>query len=175
MGSPSALQHHKGAFKNRRQQDSALRHTGNDMGNTNSIRPSVGAVIFKGSEVLLIKRGRPPLKNHWSIPGGKLEFGEKVEEALVREVREETGVEINVIGLIDVFESLPQREGDSHYLMIDYVAEWVSGEPVPGDDAEEAEFLSFPEALSRLAWDQTRTALQQAKLALKKAKEAASD
>jgi 8-oxo-dGTP diphosphatase len=139
------------------------------------IKPAVGAVVFKGSDVLLIKRGRPPLKGHWSIPGGKIEYGEPMEEAVCREVREETGVEIKLLGLIDVFEALPVLEGpnmkgherasDSHYIMIDYVAEWVSGEPEAADDAEAAEFMPYPQALSCLAWDKTRTALQQAKAA----------
>ncbi|MCI5043428.1 MAG: NUDIX hydrolase [Aquisalinus sp.] len=137
------------------------------------IKAAVGAVVFRGHEVLLVKRGRPPLQGHWSIPGGKIEFGESMQAAVVREVREETGIEIEIIGLIDVFESLPQKDEDGHYLMVDYVARHVGGDPVASDDAEEAEFVSFPEALSRLAWDQTRTALQQAKLALRRAEEQA--
>ena len=141
------------------------------MSENRPIIASVGAVVFKGSDVLVVKRGRPPLQGHWSIPGGKLEYGETLADAVAREVREETGCEIRVIGLIDVFEARPQKIGEAHYLLIDYVAEWVSGDVVPADDADEAEFVSFPEALSRLAWDQTRTALQKAKLALKKARE----
>jgi len=142
------------------------------MSENRPIIASVGAVVFKGSDVLVVKRGRPPLKGHWSIPGGKLEYGEALADAVAREVKEETGCEINVIGLIDVFEARPQKIGEAHYLLIDYVAEWVSGEVVPADDADEAEFVPFAEALSRLAWDQTRTALQKAKLALKKARDA---
>lgn len=133
--------------------------------------PAVGAVVFRGGDVLVVKRGRAPLKGHWSIPGGKVHHGESLKEAVAREVAEETGCEIEVIGLIDVFEAPPARKADDHYLLIDYVARWVSGEPVAADDADEAEFVPFPEALSRLAWDQTRTALQQAKLAIRKAEE----
>ncbi|WP_306250851.1 NUDIX hydrolase [Parvularcula sp. IMCC14364] len=136
-----------------------------------SIKPAVGAVVFRGQEVLLVKRGRPPLQGHWSIPGGKIEFGEAAEDAVRREVMEEAGIEIEVIGLIDVFEALPQKDEGGHYIMIDYVARHISGEPVASDDAEEAAFLPFSEALSRLAWDQTRTALQQARLALRRAEE----
>ena len=145
------------------------------MEKTRLIKASVGAVVFKGPEVLLIKRGRPPLKGHWSIPGGKLEFGEALEPALQREVREETGIEIEIIGLIDVFEALPEKEGDGHYLMVDYVCRWKSGEVAAGDDAEEAAFLPFSEALSRLAWDKTRTALQQARAALQRAESARAE
>ena len=130
---------------------------------------SVGAVIFRGAEVLLIKRAKPPFKGHWSIPGGKVDYGESLETALAREVGEETGVEIRVLGLINAFESLPDGAGleppEPHFVMLDYVADWVHGEPQAGDDAEEAEFMPFDEALSRLAWDQTRLALQQAKAA----------
>lgn len=130
---------------------------------------AVGAVVFRGADVLLVRRGRPPLQGHWSIPGGKIGYGELLEEAVCREVREETGVEIEIAGLIDVFEALPEKDGDGHYVLIDFVARWVSGEVRAADDADEAEFVPFPEALSRLAWDKTRTALQQARLALKKA------
>jgi 8-oxo-dGTP diphosphatase len=131
---------------------------------------SVGAVIFRNTEVLLIKRAKPPFKGHWSIPGGKVDYGESLEAALAREVGEETGIEIRILGLINAFESLPDGPdapdaNDPHFVMLDYVADWVRGEPQASDDAEEAEFMPFDEALSRLAWDQTRLALQQAKAA----------
>lgn len=130
---------------------------------------AVGGVVLKGEQVLLIKRGKPPLYKHWSIPGGKIELGEPHIDALKREIREETAVEIEPIGLIGVYESLPQKDGDPHYVMIDYACRWVSGDPQPGDDAMEAEFLPLAEALSRVAWDDTRRAVQHA---LKFAKEA---
>ncbi|WOI54733.1 NUDIX hydrolase [Parvularcula sp. LCG005] len=123
---------------------------------------AVGAVIFKDDKVLLVRRGRPPFQGHWSIPGGKLDFGEALAEGLAREVREETGVVIDIVGLIDVYEALPQRPDDRHFVMIDYACRWISGEVVAGDDAMEAAFVPVPEALSRLAWDKTRTAIQDA-------------
>ncbi len=127
-----------------------------------NIFTSVGAVVFRGEEVLVIRRGRAPLKGQWSIPGGKLDYGERLHEALAREVREETGVEIRVLGLLDVFESLPAAPGDGHYVMVDFAAEWVSGEPRAGDDAEAAEFVSLEEAERRIAWDTTRRAVASA-------------
>jgi 8-oxo-dGTP diphosphatase len=121
---------------------------------------STGAVVLRGDQVLLIRRGRPPFRNHWSIPGGKVDHGEPLREAVLREVLEETGITARVIGLIDAFEALPKTPEEPHFVMIDFVAEHVSGEPVPGDDAMDAEYVSIPEALARLSWDKTRKAVQ---------------
>lgn len=123
----------------------------------------VGAVVFRGDDILVIKRGKPPFEGQWSIPGGALEYGERLADAVTREVREETGLEIEILGLLDVFEALPAESGlSAHTLLIDYVAEWVSGAPVAGDDADEAEFVSAEEAMSRLSWDMTRRAVARA-------------
>jgi 8-oxo-dGTP diphosphatase len=126
------------------------------------IRIGVGAVVFRGDDVLLVRRGKEPFKDQWSIPGGGLEHGERLAEAVMREVREETGVEINILGLLDVFEGLPEETGHPHVVMIDYVAEWISGDPIAADDALEAEFVSLEEAKARLAWDLTRQAVARA-------------
>lgn len=129
-----------------------------------TISIGVGAVIFRGSNVLLIKRGKAPFKGEWSIPGGGLEFGERVRDAVIREVREETGVEIDIIGLIDVFDAIAPADDQprSHMVLIDYVAEWTFGEPLAGDDAAEAEFVPIEAAIARLSWDVTRQALRRA-------------
>lgn len=122
----------------------------------------VGAVVFRGDDVLIIKRGKAPFIGQWSIPGGGLQEGERLEAAVLREVREETSVEIRLLGLIGVFEALPEMRGGEefvrHTLMIDYAAEWVRGEPVAGDDAAAA-FAPIGEALARVSWDLTRTAI----------------
>jgi 8-oxo-dGTP diphosphatase len=125
----------------------------------------VGAVVFRGEDVLLVRRGKPPFLGRWSIPGGELRYGEAIEAAVRREVREETGVEITPGALIGVFEALPGALGEPvvHTVMIDFVAEWTAREPVAGDDALEAQFVPFDEALRRLSWDQTRTALKLAR------------
>ena len=113
----------------------------------------VGVVCRRGDDVLLIKRGREPLKGKWSIPGGKIDFGEAVRDAALRELREETGVEGRIPRLIDVIDSIIDGQ---HYVLIDFEAEWVSGEPVADDDAAAAEFVPVEEAMRRVSWDETR-------------------
>jgi 8-oxo-dGTP diphosphatase len=117
---------------------------------------SVGVVVWRGDAVLLIRRGREPYKGMWSIPGGSVEFDERLQDAALRELAEETGVTAQLIGLIDVFESI---EGERHYVMIDYAARWTSGEPRAGDDAAEAVFVSYEQACAMVSWDMTRDAL----------------
>lgn len=134
------------------------------MSQSETISIGVGAVVFRGDDVLLIKRGKAPFKGEWSIPGGGLEFGERVTDAVIREVREETNIEIKLLGLLDVFDAIApddQRQL-SHLVLIDYVAEWVAEEPCPGDDAVEAEFVSVETAIARLSWDVTRQAIRRA-------------
>ena len=124
--------------------------------------PAVGVVCFRGEEVLLIRRGQPPRLGEWSLPGGRIEPGERVVEAALRELREETGVEARLASLIDVVDGIFLDAG-RHYVLIDYVAVWVAGEPVAGDDAAEAAFMPFEDALERVAWDETRRILLRAR------------
>lgn len=121
--------------------------------------PAVGVVCLRGEEVLLIRRGTPPRQGEWSLPGGRIEFGERAVNAALRELREETGVQAEVVGLVDVVDGL---FGDRHYVLIDYVARWIAGEPVAGDDAAEAAFFPLVEALARVAWSETRRVIQAA-------------
>lgn len=122
--------------------------------------PAVGMVVWRADAVLLIRRGRPPFEGLWSIPGGRVEPGETLHAAAARELAEETGVRARIAGLIDVFESITPH---GHFVMIDYAARWTGGEPRAGDDALEAGFFSFDDALKRVAWDKTRTALAQSR------------
>lgn len=117
--------------------------------------PAVGVVCLRGDEVLLIRRGAPPRLGEWSLPGGRIEPGERAVDAALRELGEETGVTARLLGLIDVVDGV-FPEIDRHYVLIDYVAEWLSGEPVPGDDAAEARFMPADEAISLVAWSETR-------------------
>ena len=118
--------------------------------------PAVGVVCFRGDEVLLIRRGRPPRAGQWSLPGGRIEPGERAVDAALRELREETGVEADILGLIEVVDGLFP---DHHYVLIDYAARWVSGDPVAGDDAADAAFVPIQEALARVDWSETRRIL----------------
>lgn len=106
----------------------------------------VGAVIVEGSRVLLIRRGREPLLGQWSIPGGVVEAGETMRQAAAREAREETGLEIEVGELLEVFESIvpgadPGRS-QYHYVIIDFLCQKKSGELRAGGDALEALWAS---------------------------------
>ncbi len=117
--------------------------------------PCVGVVCLRGEEVLLIRRGRPPRQGEWSLPGGRIEPGERAVDAGLRELREETGVEARIVGLLDVVDGV-FREAGRHYVLIDYLAEWAAGEPVAGDDAADAAFVPLEEALRRVQWSETR-------------------
>ena len=117
--------------------------------------PCVGVVCLRGDEVLLIRRGRPPKQGEWSLPGGRIEPGERSTEAALRELREETGVEAEITGLLDVVDGLFPEAG-RHYVLIDYAARWLSGEPAAGDDALEARFVALDEVEALVGWDETR-------------------
>jgi len=123
--------------------------------------PAVGVVCLRADEVLLIRRGTPPRLGEWSLPGGRIEPGERARDAAARELLEETGVTARITGLIDVVDGLFPEAG-RHYVLIDYAAVWVSGEPVAGDDAAEARFVSLAEARMLVAWDETRRIIDEA-------------
>ncbi|MBI2260538.1 MAG: NUDIX hydrolase [Caulobacterales bacterium] len=117
--------------------------------------PCVGVVCLRGDEVLLIRRGQPPRLGDWSLPGGRIEPGERAIDAASRELREETGVEAEITGLIDVVDGLFPEAG-RHYVLVDYAARWVSGEPVAGDDALEARFVPLDQVEALVDWEETR-------------------
>ena len=90
----------------------------------------VGALIFEGGKLLLVERAKEPLKGYWSLPGGIVETGEKLEDATRREVREETGLEVEPAAMFELFERImPDAEGlvEYHYVLIDYLCRVVGG------------------------------------------------
>jgi ADP-ribose pyrophosphatase YjhB (NUDIX family) len=108
-------------------------------------RVGVGAVILDGERVLLARRGRPPGQGKWSIPGGLVDLGERIEDALVREVEEESGLRVRLLGLCGVIDRvLRERDAVSyHYVIIDYVAESVGGRLQAGSDAAEVRWVTL--------------------------------
>jgi 8-oxo-dGTP diphosphatase len=118
----------------------------------------VGVVVWRGDRVLLIRRGKPPRRGEWSIPGGAQEVGETVEAAGRREVGEETGVEIAVTGFVAVVDAIrPDDAGRirSHYTLIDFMGEWISGDLRPGDDADECRWVALDELDGYGLWSET--------------------
>lgn len=99
-------------------------------------------VFNSAGDVLLIRRGKEPHYGRWMVPGGTLEWGESLEQAAVREVREETGVEIEIEAFVEIFEAISAGDSGFHYVIVDYAARAVSGEPVAGSDALEAAWVS---------------------------------
>lgn len=123
--------------------------------------PCAGVVCLRGDEVLLVRRGRPPKQGEWSLPGGRIEPGERAADAALRELREETGVEAEITGLLDVVDGVFPEAG-RHYVLIDYAARWLSGEPVARDDALEARFVALDEVDALVSWDETRRVIRMA-------------
>ena len=97
----------------------------------------VGALIFRRDRILMAQRGKEPLKGGWSLPGGLLEIGESLDDAVRREVREETGLEIRPLGVLEIFERIMRDASGApeyHYVLIDYVCRITGGELCAGDD-----------------------------------------
>lgn len=119
--------------------------------------PAVGVVCLRGDAVLLIRRGTPPMLGAWSLPGGRIEWGERAEAAALRELYEETGVTADLLGLVEVADGLfgDGPVPDRHYVLIDYAARWVSGEPHAGDDAAAAAFHPLAALDDLKLWSET--------------------
>lgn len=122
--------------------------------------PCAGVVCLKGDEVLLIRRGTSPRLGEWSLPGGRIEPGERAADAAMRELFEETGVLAELVGLIDVVDGF--FPPDRHFVLVDYAARWISGVPTPGDDAAEAAFHPLDRIDDLVAWDETRRVVRMA-------------
>ena len=103
----------------------------------------VGAVIVKDGKVLIVKRGHEPRKGEWSLPGGRVELGETLVDALRREIREETGLEIDVGPVVEVFDRVHKSDDrvEYHFVIVDYLCRCVGGELCAGDDADDVQWI----------------------------------
>jgi ADP-ribose pyrophosphatase YjhB (NUDIX family) len=108
------------------------------------VRPqlAVSAAIFRGGKVLLVRRTRSPGKGFYSLPGGRVEFGESLQQALAREVDEETGLRIEIVGLAGWREVLPGGSfSGGHYLIMSFAARWTAREPILNDEHDDFKWL----------------------------------
>jgi ADP-ribose pyrophosphatase YjhB (NUDIX family) len=110
---------------------------------------AVSAAIFRDGKVLLVRRARPPARGSYSLPGGRVEFGETLHAALHREVDEETALKIEIAGLAGWREVVPATAGGGHYVIMSFAARWNSGEPVLNDEHDDFRWLA-PESLDDL-------------------------
>lgn len=128
----------------------------------------VGAVIFRGDEVLLVRRGQEPALKSWSLPGGLVELGETLEDAVRRELKEETGLSVNILGVTAILDRIyhdPDGKIPYHYVLIDFVCDYQRGELEPASDISAAQFvpvsdlesLELPQFTAKViqrAWEQ---------------------
>jgi ADP-ribose pyrophosphatase YjhB (NUDIX family) len=140
----------------------------------------VGGVVIRDDQALLIRRAAEPLKGQWSIPGGTLELGETLIEGVRRELREETGLDVLVLDLLEVFERImhdPQPPDDApgpryHFVIADYLCEAPEGDPVAGSDVTDLAFVR-EEDLPRYGLTPTATRVVRKAFAMARAAQAA--
>ncbi|MEM6902095.1 MAG: NUDIX hydrolase [Pseudomonadota bacterium] len=125
----------------------------------------VGAIVLRDDTVLLIKRAKPPEAGRWSLPGGTLELGETCAEAAVREVAEETGIKAEALSILTAVDRIDCDEMGQvryHYLLVDVVARYVSGEPVAADDAADAQWVDLSDLDEMAIWSETKRVIIEA-------------
>jgi len=103
---------------------------------------AVSAAIFRDDKILLVRRARSPAKGYYSLPGGRVEFGEALHTALHREVDEETALKIEIVELAGWREALPATTGGGHYLIMSFAARWIAGEPLLNDELDDFRWLA---------------------------------
>ena len=127
-------------------------------------RVAVGAIVFKNNRVLLVRRGKPPARDLWAIPGGSVEVCETLQRAAEREIFEETGITIQALEPVFTFDYIERDEfgcARFHYVIIDLIADYVKGEPKAGDDATEARWVSSQELAGLKVSSKTRQLLKE--------------
>ncbi len=142
----------------------------------------IGGVVIDQGRTLLIRRGSEPLLGEWSIPGGTLELGESLQEGVVRELLEETGIEVRVLDLIEVFDRVfpedgaigaeAKRKPRFHFVIADYLCERLGGEPRAGSDVTDVAFAR-EEEFARFHLTETATRVLKKAFAMDRARRAA--
>lgn len=119
--------------------------------NYKSPKLTADGTILKDKKILLIKRKNEPFKGKWALPGGYVEYGEKVEDTIVREIYEETGLKTKIRDLIGIYSD-PKRDPRGHTITVAYLLDIKSGELKSGDDASDAKFFDLKD-LPKLSFD----------------------
>lgn len=129
----------------------------------------MGALIFRGpgrrGPILLVERGRHPLKGYWSLPGGLVETGESLDEAVRREVLEETGLRVKPLEMVGVFERImkdSRGRTEYHYLLMDYVCKIVGGKLKAADDVARVEWVARKQLCDYRMTEGTRDVIERA-------------
>ena len=123
----------------------------------------VGVVVLDAENVLMIQRSKPPRQGGWSLPGGVQKLGETVYETSIREVKEETNIEVQIVGLIDVVDSIHRDKVGAvkyHYTLVDVLARSIGGELAAGDDAFDAEWVATQDIAGMELWSETKRIIQ---------------
>ena len=126
-------------------------------------QPAVAAVIFHKEKLLLVKRGQEPAKDMWALPGGKVLPGETMQKALIREIKEETGLQITVGDVVYVFDVIQQNANQDitfHYIIIDFECHYVDGKLKAADDAIDAVWASEKKFRKLNVHERTKTLLR---------------
>lgn len=111
-------------------------------------RVAASAAIFRENRILIVERGKPPVRGLWSLPGGHIEPGETARAAALRELEEETGVTASLLGVVDVHDVIMRDATGAlatHYVLAVYYGRWTAGEPTAASDCLNARFVELPD------------------------------
>ncbi|TAL48137.1 NUDIX hydrolase [archaeon] len=125
--------------------------------NPPTIWPAVDMIVTDGSKVLIAKRQGPPFKGLWKFPGGMVDDGETVEEAAVRETKEETGLDVEITDILGVYSS-PTRDPRRHTMAIVFIMRPINGELKMNEESTELKWVSFDEIPDGLGFDHSKIA-----------------
>lgn len=125
----------------------------------------VGIILLKDNQVLLVRRGNPPHAGAWSLPGGKQELGETVQQTAKRELYEETGLDCTDLVFAGYVDSIHRDETGKiafHYTILDFAARYIGGDPYPADDVSEVAWVSVDQFDAYDLWDEARKLIKKA-------------